>query len=199
MNRVVHFKITLLGSKPSIWRQFHIPEDYRFDRFHQVLQIVMGWENAHLHDFKFSNRKIGMLFDDMWDFEEMEDETKVYLRDVYLEIGSRFQYCYDFGDNWEHELEVEGITEYDESIIPQCTSGAGACPLEDCGGIWGYSDILESLNTPNHPSYEEWSEWLPENFDPKRFSIVEINQELAKFAKWHQRHPRAKSTPWHRL
>ena len=51
MSKTLHFKVVLIESKPLIWRSVKVTDDYRFDRFHQVLQIVMGWRNAHLQRF----------------------------------------------------------------------------------------------------------------------------------------------------
>ena len=198
MSRTLHFKITLVGSKPPIWRKFQLTDDFRFDRFHQLIQLVMGWYNAHLHEFAIADRKIGMVLDDMWDAEPVEDETKVYLRDVPLKKGDRFNYLYDFGDSWMHELKVEKITE-GEALPVCCTDGANACPPEDCGGIWGYQDLLKIRQNPNDPEHDDWMHWLPDDFDPQHFSLAEINAELDRFVDWHRKHPRAKSTPWHRI
>ena len=88
MSKTLHLKITLLRSKPLIWRAFKLTDDYRFDRFHQVLQIVMGWNNSRLHDFKIKGREIGMVVDHYIDeFPDLEDETKIYLRDVELNLS----------------------------------------------------------------------------------------------------------------
>ena len=46
---IYQIKVTLLGSKPPIWRRIQVPGDIRLDRLHTVLQIVMGWEDCHLH------------------------------------------------------------------------------------------------------------------------------------------------------
>ena len=52
---VYQLKITLLGTSPPIWRRFQV-RDTNLAELHAVLQAVMGWENAHLHQFDFKDR-----------------------------------------------------------------------------------------------------------------------------------------------
>lgn len=199
MSQTLHFKIVLIESKPLIWRTFQVTDDYRFDRFHQVIQIVMGWQNSHLHEFRIKDRLIGMV--DEWSEEYspgMEDETKIYLRDVSLDEKEAFTYLYDFGDSWSHVIYLENISNT-KLLDPICTGAEKACPPEDCGGVWGYSDLLEILKDPSHPEYDEYIEWLPSGFNPDHFSLEAVNTELKKFGAWHRKHPRMKSTPWHQL
>ena len=49
----------------------------------------------------------------------------------------------------------------------ECIDGARACPPEDCGGVWGYEDMLQALKNPTQEGNESTSEWLGEGFDPK--------------------------------
>ena len=199
MGNIVQFKITLLGSRPLVWRQFQVTDDYRFDRFHQVIYMVMGWWNSHLHEFRIGDREIGMPDDDYkYEFPNLEDETQVFLHEMEFKKGDEFLYLYDFGDHWEHRLKVEKVTAGALSA-PSCLSGKNACPLEDCGGISGYINMLKVLKKPTDPEYESWMEWLPKGFSPTRFDIDAVHTELGKFAVWHRRHPRAKSTPWHQI
>ena len=199
MSKTLHFKIVLIESKPLIWRSFKVTDDYRFDRFHQVLQIVMGWTNSHLHDFNIKGREIGMFDENYkYEFPKLEDETKVYLRDLNLEQRDTFTYRYDFGDCWEHVLYVE--TAYNTPLAnPICIDGEKSCPPEDCGGVHGYANLLEILKDTTHLEHDEYVEWLPPGFNPNYFSKDAINKELEKFGAWHKKHPRKKSTPWHQL
>lgn len=52
----------------------------------------------------------------------------------------KFLYTYDFGDDWEHEILVEKVLPVvPDTRYPICLTGKRACPLEDCGGPWGYT------------------------------------------------------------
>lgn len=111
MPKILQLKILLIESNPLVWRTFKLSDDYRMDRFHQVLQIVMGWNNSHLHEFRIKGREIGMIDDHFsLDSPNLEDETKVYLRDLDLKGKDTFNYFYDFGDSWEHLIDVEHIS-----------------------------------------------------------------------------------------
>ena len=199
MPNILQFKITLQGSKPPIWRRFQVMDSYRLDRFHQVIQIAMGWHNSHLHEFTIKGRRFGMHIEGMRDdFDEGEDETKFFLKDFKLKKGDKINYLYDFGDSWEHRLQAEEVS---EGVIdfPACLKGKGACPPEDSGGVWGYSDMVEAIKDPKHPEHKDFKKWLPKKFDPDAFDIEEVNAELKSFGEWHNKHPKDKSTPWHQI
>lgn len=196
--KTIHFKISLLEIQPTIWRTFTVTDNYRIDRLHQVIQISMGWFNSHLHEFRFNDRTIGMVMDEMYDLPSLEDETALYIRDLKLKQGDTIAYLYDFGDSWEHRLQVEKITSTSEPH-PLCTGGDMACPPEDCGGCFGYMNLLEVLTNPQHEEYQSWKQWLPENFNPQTFSLEQINRELDKFGKWRRKFPFAISSPWHQI
>ena len=93
-------------------------------------------------------------------------------------------YEYDFGDSWEHKILLEKILPYDSKIVlPVCLKGKRACPPEDCGGIWGYEELLVTISDSKHPDHEDMLEWLGGNFDPEEFDLEEINEDLAEYWK----------------
>lgn len=198
--RELQIKISLANSHIPIWRRFQITDDYRLDRFHQVIQIVMGWWNSHLHEFEIGGRRFGMLLNDNLDLPGTEDETRFYLKNFPLEIGQQLNYIYDFGDNWLHHLVIESITEGKKSTI-KCLEGSGRCPFEDAGGTGGYEFALQAEKDPNHPQHAQYlgDRWINELPDYTLFDLKEVNREIRKFSLWQNRHPRKKSTPWHQL
>ena len=183
-------KISLLGSKPAIWRRFCVPADITFDRLHDVIQIVMGWEESHLHCFEINGRKFSESDEDM-DVDWME-EAEFVLSDLVPRAGAKFLYEYDFGDGWEHELLVERIDEVPKGhgACIQCLDGKRACPPEDVGGIGGFEEYLSALENPKHPEHIEYREWRGP-FDPKAFDLNAVNIEIAKYCRWSR--PRAVS------
>jgi len=153
----------------------------RLDTLHDVLQIVMGWEDYHLHQFLVGERYIGVPpppeFDD-WG-APMEDEHSIKLNQIAPAEKSSFVYEYDFGDGWGHIILVEKILPPEDGVhYPRCVKGKRACPPEDCGGIWGYADLLNILQDPDHSEYEDMREWVGEDFDPEYFNLDEINEIL---------------------
>ncbi|MDR1586322.1 MAG: plasmid pRiA4b ORF-3 family protein, partial [Treponema sp.] len=74
---------------------------------------------------------------------------------------------------------------------PRCLDGKRAGPPEDCGGIWGYEEMLEIVKNPAHKRYEETHEWLGD-VDPEYFNPEEVNTRLEQvFGK----KPSAKKAP----
>ena len=182
---VFQLKVTLQEVEPAIWRRFQVRRQTRLDRLHLFIQGCMGWTNSHLHEFKIKGqryRHIEQMYEDI-DDSDMHDEKEYRLKKLVNE-GDIFEYLYDFGDCWEHEILVDKLTEPEEGIIyPICLAGERACPPEDCGGPWGYADLLRMLGDPGHEEYEEYREWAGEDFDPERFDVDKVNGFFEKSSK----------------
>jgi len=187
---LLQFKITLKGIRPPIWRRFLVPEGISLSDFHDVIQEVMGWLSGHLHQFLCKRKRYGIP-DPKWDFDKLIDDQTVAIKDLGLSEKDKILYEYDFGDGWEHELLLEKILPADERVLPVCLKGARACPPEDCGGPWGYENLLEVLKNPEDEEYASWKEWLPEDFDPEHFDLNGINSRLSS-RKWRALSPSRK-------
>lgn len=164
---IYRIKITLENVKPPVWRRIEVPSDTRLPELHRMLQAAMGWEDYHLHRFTAAGAEYGIPNPDFPD--DTKNERSVRL-DKIAEEGDIVHYEYDFGDGWIHALEVEKVLAPEPKVrYPRCTGGARACPPEDCGGAWGYADLLKILGDPEHEEYEETREWAGEDFDPESF------------------------------
>ena len=72
---------------------------------------------------------------------------KHQVADYFSMDSSKVCYLYDFGDGWEHEIELEDIVQQGTDISsPACIAGERACPPEDCGGVFGYQNFFKSYN-----------------------------------------------------
>ena len=174
MSRTIHqIKVTLRGSRPSIWRRFLVHSDVTLYKLHHILQVVMGWTGSHLHQYRIKNTYYGEPNDEFG--MRRVNEKKVRLNELLRKPKDRLVYEYDFGDSWEHDLVLEGveIAKVGEKY-PIVLKGKGACPPEDVGGIYGYYDFLEAIKDPSHPEHKDYVEW-GEDFDPDEFDINEIN------------------------
>ena len=137
----------------------------------------MGWRNSHLHAFNIE----GIFYTDPSPVpqENTHDSTTQKLADFKFSEGSQFLYNYDFGDGWLHNIIIEQILPLDTEMPPlMCLAGERACPPEDCGGIWGYEDLLERLGDPEDPEYEDLLDWVGADFDPDAFDVDAVNQQL---------------------
>ncbi len=174
--KVYQIQIVLEGIKPKIWRRILIDSDLLLVDLHRIIQTTMGWTNSHLHLFSdgvdtYSPREFQV--------ELAKDSRTVRLDEILKMENSEISYEYDFGDGWEHSIILEKILPPDNRIqIPKCIAGNRNCPPEDCGGIWGYSDMLDILKQPEHEEFESYIEWLGGEFDPEYFNKDEINRML---------------------
>jgi len=141
----------------------------------------MGWKNSHLFDFNIGDYMIGFVDDDAP--EDLADSDVVAIETLLTKEGMKFQYNYDFGDGWEHTIEVEKIAnEEEDKQYPVCLDGEMNCPPEDCGGIEGFKNLLVVLND-RHPESEEMRMWA-RRYNPQKFNMEKINKELPNFKKY---------------
>jgi hypothetical protein len=174
---VLQVRITLrYVDDPPVWRQVLIPAAYPLSRVHRVVQAAMGWEDCHMHAFQIGKTTYGP--DPEGEIGDA-DETKARLADV-ARVRTRISYEYDFGDSWEHELVVEARTvAEDGQTYPACIAGEGACPPEDCGGVYGFAELKEVLAGPDSAERDEMLEWADEDFDPTHFDLAAANATVA--------------------
>jgi hypothetical protein len=176
---IYQLKISLKGLQPPIWRRIQIPGDISLFKLHFLIQIAMGWTNSHLHEFIIDNQSYGSPEDDEWGSRGTRDENKYQLEQVIPGKGIQFIYLYDFGDGWEHTIQVEDILDCQEDLhYPTCLGGKRACPPEDVGGIGGYAYFLEAIQDPQHPEHEDYLAWIGDEFDPEAFDRERFDAEL---------------------
>jgi Plasmid pRiA4b ORF-3-like protein len=178
---IYQIKIKLLNFKPWIWRRVLVPGRSTLRDLHQIIQAAMPWDGGHLHQFIIGQEHYGPSMAEIggdWG-EEIFDEKKFTLDKLALPSKSKLRYEYDFGDDWVHEINVEKIIAQDsDQFYPVCMAGENAAPPDDCGGVWGYGELLEILADPKNPEHKNRQRWLGEKFDPTKFNIDEANQNL---------------------
>lgn len=186
------FKIKLRGiSKPPVWRKVDVPARITFEIFSQIIQDVFCWEGYHLWHFTpnaygtFPVIATPLPKDTMWAEDPDLNAEITLLCDIFHNVGDKFTYTYDFGDDWIHEIVLEKVTD-EESNKVYLLDAKGTAPEEDCGGIMGFKFMKEVLSNPEHPEYESYCEWMGiepgEVFDFKD-PIVECG-ELGKVEKF---------------
>jgi len=173
---LVRLKVTLRGIRPPVWRRLLVPGAITLRHLHVAIQAAMGWEECHLHVFDVGGRDYG----DPDDGDDVADERGLTLDTLVKSGVARFAYTYDFGDGWQHAIVVEGRQPPDEGrTYPACIAGKRRCPPEDCGGPWGYRDLLAILADPSQPDHAEQLEWIGGAFDPEDFSVAAADAMLA--------------------
>lgn len=181
---IYQLRISLMDTRPPIWRRVLVPANMDLDTLHKVIQRSMGWFDCHLHAFQIGNEQYSVPDPDSLELNT-HDSTKFRLSDFGFQEKSKFRYWYDFGDDWLHEVLVEKILAREENQqYPFCVKAKRACPPEDCGGVWGYESLQEVIKDPSHPEYEEIQEWLEDSymdFDPEWVDLEQINGSLSRF------------------
>jgi hypothetical protein len=140
---------------------------------------------SHLHQFEIGEVIYG---DPQLLYEGWQDETppvnslQTKVSKILPKDGKRFrfEYEYDFGDGWEHEVLFEGCLRAEKGTrYPLCLEGEQACPPEDVGGPYGYQEYLEALADPKHERHDEFLEWRGP-FDPKAFDPAAATKAMRK-------------------
>ena len=177
LKKVYQLKMSLLDYKPSIWRRILVNPDTSLDDLHKIIQTAMGWEGYHLYEFSGIAKKYES--DEFDEGKPINSKKATNLNQTFLNENQSIIYTYDFGDTWEHEIIFEQIIDVDtRKQIPCCIGGKLNCPPEDCGGTYGYANLLHILSHPRHREYRETREWLVSKFDPLHFSMAAKNKLL---------------------
>lgn len=191
--------VSLLLDRETCVRKLVVPANITFFQLHKILQVAFEWQDYHLFDFKvFSNdlqiysRDLGWQNAAIITFvcteEDREYDKKAQLMgriqiSEYMLEYRHFLYTYDFGDNWDHQIEVTGILENYAGECPVCTEGEGNAPPEDVGGSYGFENFLDILANPLHEEHDFHKEW-GEAQRYKDFDIDAINRRLRSVLRW---------------
>lgn len=179
--------IELLQTNPRIWRDIGVPGEITLDRLHDVLQIVMGWDDCHLHRFTIDGRSYSKSPEE--DFEG-EEECNCRLCDLVKNDATVFRYKY-FGDRWDHQItvrKIEAVPENSPAMLA-CFAGERCSPPEDIGGIPAYEMLLERFDHPKKGKRNPKRRHSGQQFNPDYFDLDEINLALYKYLRWSR--PRA--------
>ena len=175
----LQLRVELVDLLPRVWRRIRAPDTITLVQLHRVTQIVMGWDDVHLHEFIIGGRRYGSL-DPEWDDPDLISEARRRLLKV-LGDQTRFTYLYDFGDGWRHQFTLEQVLAMERPLRQAvCVAGENACPPEDVGGPSGYYDFLEAILNPGHKEHPAMLRWHGGPFDPGRCDIASVNEALSR-------------------
>lgn len=179
--REFHIRIKLNNAPVKIWRELVVPSNITLEMLAYVLIDAMGWRHEHLYQFigkgdvYYMNtaqlKEEGSGFRSFFGRIEYRNSDKTTLEKVLQPKGERLKFEYDFGDSWTHDLWVKAARDYAPGEEPaiRLLKGQGACPPEDCGGVWGYAELLEmnkkARKTADEKERLEWYD-ITDDFDP---------------------------------
>lgn len=174
---IYQLKITLVHSKPPIWRRFLVSDRTVLPDLHRMIQAAMGWTNSHLHQFMHMGDYLGhpTFLEDM----DVLDYRKIRIGTILRRPKDSLKYEYDFGDGWLHDIVLQKIhPKVDGVTYPFFMDGEGNCPPEDCGGIPGFQHFLYVMADPNHKEYDEMIEWYGQPYDPAHFDPLMVGRRF---------------------
>lgn len=178
-------RITLEDAHTPIWRTVSVPANLNFYELHIVIQKAMGWENSHLSTFFGEGHRIFVHKFEMEDAFAPDGGPELLLAsdtgvDEILSKSGRITYMYDYGDDWNHEVELLERFQEEGSGAPAVLEHKGPGPIEDSGGVGGFEEIHAILKDKAHPEHEEMLAWAKSQNYKARYPKKAINQALAK-------------------
>ena len=189
MDKIARLRIDLTDMPRPVWRRVEVPMEIYLSDLHMIIQFAMGWTNCHLYHFRLGYSVFFSELDpddgEMPIGEERSaSETTLTELCKWLPPSKRFNYTYDFGDDWDHSIGVESISSADPNFhYPRLLKAVRACPPEDCGGPWGYVEYLEAISDPKHEQHAELLEWGDPDFDPEEVDTKELQDRMEIFAR----------------
>ena len=174
MSKILKIRISMLHIRPKIWRELLVANSITFEDLHKIIQLAFDWTNSHLYNFDV-NGTLFSLPDEEYENDDLDVKTRIskYL----FSKGQKCIYTYDFGDNWEHEIEIIDILEREKIQYPKCIGGKRNSPPEDCGSIPGYENVVQALKSKNKRKYRDILGWLGD-YDLEKFDIDEVNEAI---------------------
>lgn len=159
---VYQLKISIKGAKPPVWRRVLVESSSSFYALHNIIQTLFRWLDCHLHEFKASGGRYAdkeSLEDSSSWGESVKDESLFSIDHELVNEKDKISYVYDFGDDWQHIVELEKILTYDsDAQYPICTGGRGDSFGEDSGGVHQFG------------AEEAWTDGEP--FDKKKINSM---------------------------
>ncbi|MDE0109671.1 MAG: plasmid pRiA4b ORF-3 family protein [Bryobacterales bacterium] len=191
--RVARIRIELRGTRPRVWRRVDVPLSYTLLSLHEVIQAAFEWHGGHLWDFEIDGERYSdPAFDEFVEPDPFgwssSDASKIRVQRI-VDLGiKKFNYTYDYGDDWRHILTVLRVIAADPATnYPALVAGSCRSPDDDCGGTWGFYDIADAASDPSHPRRQEYEEWKGEgyleSFDLNDYDPEWVRTRLAMVAE----------------
>ncbi|MEO6310046.1 MAG: plasmid pRiA4b ORF-3 family protein [Leifsonia sp.] len=184
--------IEIEDASPQIWRRVLVDSHATLGDLHRIIQRSFLWDDSHLHRFHVDGWIAGGLtFGPIGDAaspdDELIDENLSSIGATLVDPGDELNYTYDFGDDWRHVIRLEDVVPGGTEGTPLCLAGAGLAPAENTGGPWGWADLVQVSNDPDHPDWADARDGLGlrhgEHLDPAHFNRDEVNARLARLRR----------------
>ncbi len=181
---VLVLRVSIRDLSPSVWREISVPATYSLAQLHRVIQCAFCWMDYHLHGFRMGRKRFVPAGSEL---PGIDTETTT-LASLKLKPGSSFVYDYDYGDGWEHDIEVVSASTETVApfavLMPRVLGGERAAPPEDSGGAPGYEALLVALADPTHEGHVQARLWVPRGFAPVGVDLPSADHALVLACAW---------------
>lgn len=179
--KIYMLHVAIRGTTPLVWRRILVDGKFTLLALHSVIQHAFGWQMSHLYEFQIGDVVYSdPLYDD--EFNESQDANITIKKAI---TSDNFEYRYDFGDGWQHDIYVEDIVPAKKVYsYPLCIGGKNACPPEDCGGTSGFARFKASLIDVTDPEHEDNLRWVGGYYDPTSFDANRVNRDFFRAINW---------------
>lgn len=187
-SETVKLRITLSDLDPAPWREVEIRLSTTLKTLHETIQAAFCWYDCHLWEFDVAGKRYGPDQDMDWGESDVLLARNARLGKL-LERGvTRFEYVYDFGDDWHLTIDVgDRSSAADDERLPRFIAGEHRAPPEDIGGVPGFEYFLEVLKDPDHPDREEYENLIDSPvhgpFDPRDIQHEILEAQMSRVAR----------------
>ena len=169
------FRVKVKGLTKYLSREIAIPSIFSLGDLGLAIVLAFRGNCSHLFDFEIDNVRYVSNNDNDYSFAGNAFEMR--LQEFNFVPKKKFNFCYDFGDNYEFSVEFVKKVEDDGNYPIEVLKGKGY-------GIWEdnhyYLDMYYA--DPNTLVEDGWGEKTPVSelleFDPEDFDYLEVNEEL---------------------
>ena len=183
--KIALIRITPEQIEPEIWRLVEVPLGMSLKGLHDVIQAIMGWQDYHLFEFRIGEKLYGIPAPEWEDSGHRVLQARtVKLETLVAKGADRFEYTYDFGDNWEHTIAIERVIDGDPAVkYPRFVAGERRGPPEDVGSVPGYYEFLEAATNKSHREHKRMLTWYGGPYDPDDIDLLTLRLRLDDIAK----------------
>ena len=158
--RIDQIHVALQAIHPTVWRRLWVPDILTLAKLDRVIQAAVAWTHSHLLEFVMAGRRYGIPDDESLDDAPLLDGRKFTVGTVLGESVREFFYVYDFGDPWQHQVNVQDVLLPNPiNTGPVCIAGQNAGPPGDVGGVGGCAAFLEAIQNPEHDQRDAMWNW----------------------------------------
>lgn len=188
-------RVALKNVSPTVWRKFQCPSNITLRHLADLVLELMGWYNEHLNQICIGQKNYVPYYqydeENDWSSGDALFQEDYTLADLLNEKGKTIRLEYDFGDGWQHDIRLSAIDEYKEGEKHDIVwvGGKRACPPEDCGGPFGYQQLLDLLQQLKYGKRlkrddRDRLDWfgMDMTYDPEVIDIAECKEICEDFS-----------------